>query len=977
MQQRCSLMWLLCLIGLAMPLLAQDLQVAGKVVIEGSEDPLPGVTVAVKGTTLNTVSDNQGSFSLTIPGKSEATLEFSFVGFKAKTEIISASNTNMTVALAEAPLEVSEEMVITGFASSVKRKNLANAVATISEEKIGQVNAQTLDGALGAKFAGVTVSANNGAPGGGFSVNLRGISTINGNAKPLYVVDGVIVSNVEIQSNVNVVTAASTAGSNATQDQPSNRVADFIPSDIANIEILKGPSAAALYGSKASNGVVIITTKGGQVGKPKYEFKQSFGQRSIIKKLGTRRFTQETANATYGSLGALFDPNVFIDYEDEIYGNKGDIFETSFSAAGGNDKTRYYFSGNTLSDDGIIARTGYEKSGMRANLEHNFTERLSASLNMGFVNSKGRRGLTGNDNTGVTYGISLSSTPSFFDLRPTNGAYPANPFGSSNAVHTRDLMTNVEEVNRTTATFKLDYNAFESANQALDFNLTAGMDFFSMESDARFPADLQFEQARGELAGTSVLGETESEYRNLYLNGIHTLFAGNNTFTTTAGIQFESQNLNALNVAGSGSIGGHPSLDNQASINVLQGRVDQQDRGFFVQEEVNLGETIFLTAGVRGDSSSANGDESKFYIYPKASASIRLSEYDFWKMDKYISEFKLRVAWGETGNLPNPAAKYSGFTTVNIDGLGGLIPSGVRGNPDIEPETSTELEVGFDATLLDGKGTIEFTHFKQDIADLLLFGAIPPSSGATSQAFNGGEMEIEGWEFLVRWNPIKTNDFDWTFGLNYYSYEQVVTKLGIPAYNTGGFADFLGRYRLQEGWSPTTIIGADRDANGNFIPLGDETPDYQIGWDNEFKYKTWSLAWLLDIKEGGDVINLTKLLTDLGGTTADLDTNPNAGDRLNSLGATTVPWVEDGSYVRLREIVLRYGLPRTALARVLRGKLSHLDFSISGRNIKTWTDYSSYDPEVSNFGTVAIGRSVEVTPFPSSKAWYANIAFGF
>jgi len=119
------------------------------------------------------------------------------------------------------------------------------------------------------------------------------------------------------------------------------------------------------------------------------------------------------------------------------------------------------------------------------------------------------------------------------------------------------------------------------------------------------------------------------------------------------------------------------------------------------------------------------------------------------------------------------------------------------------------------------------------------------------------------------------------------------------------------------------------------------------------------------------------LLTDLGGTTADLDTNPNAGDRLNSLGATTVPWVEDGSYVRLREIVLRYGLPRTALARVLRGKLSHLDFSISGRNIKTWTDYSSYDPEVSNFGTVAIGRSVEVTPFPSSKAWYANIAFGF
>jgi len=235
-------------------------------------------------------------------------------------------------------------------------------------------------------------------------------------------------------------------------------------------------------------------------------------------------------------------------------------------------------------------------------------------------------------------------------------------------------------------------------------------------------------------------------------------------------------------------------------------------------------------------------------------------------------------------------------------------------------------------------------------------------------------MEIDGTEFAIQLNPIKGEKFDWTMGLNYYTYESVITKLEIPAYNTGGFAQSLGTYRIEEGWSPTSIIGANTNPDGSIMKLGDETPDFQLGWSNQLRYGAWSLSWLLDVKEGGDVINLTKLLSDLGGTTADLNDNP---DRLGAWSAgDTRPWVEDGSYVKLRELKLQYSLGAGVLKNLVYGKLSHVDFSIQGRNVKTWTDYSSYDPEVSNFGSVAIGRSVEVAPFPSSKAWYFNIAVG-
>lgn len=972
MRQLCSVLWLLCLAGsLAM---ADDLKVAGRVTIAGGQDPLPGVTISVKGTTITAVTSTDGSYALTLAGMSSATLEFSFLGFKSVTQTVDASNTNLDIAMAEAPLELSEEMIITGFATSVKRKNLANAVGSYSAEQIGKVKSPTVDGALSGLAPGVSVSANSGAPGGGMSVKMRGVSTINASSEPLYVVDGVIVSNAQIQSGVNAITQASGAGNSGNQDQPTNRVADFIPSDIESIEILKGPSAAAIYGSKAANGVVIITTKRGAAGKPAYEFNQSFGSRSLIKKIGSRKFTRETAIATYGQAAAnAYYTDEFVDYEELMYGNEGAIFETSFSTRGGNENTRYYFSGSYLSDEGIVERTGYDKTSLRLNLDHNFTERLSTSLNIGASRSKSARGLTGNDNTGTTFGVALSATPSFIDLRPVNGVYPDNPFNTTNPIHLRDVMRNDETVNRTTASWKLDYNIYESAQQALDFNLTTGVDYFSLENDAYFPNELQFERGSAN-PGSAIVGETESILENFYVNLTHTLYAGDYTFRTTGGLQYEDRDVNNLNIYADNLIEGQSNVDNATLITATQGRTIQKDQGFFIQEEATLGSSILLTAGVRGDRSSVNGDTDKLYTYPKASASVRLSEYDFWNgLESSISEFKVRLAYGETGNLPTPIAKRSAFINANVEGNGGLLPGALRGNPNIKPERSQEIEGGFDATFWGGKGTVEFTVFKKTIDDLLLFRQLPASSGFTSESFNGGEMTVDGTELALKLNPIK-GEVDWVVSLNYYTYENEITRLDIPAYNTGGFATSLGTYRIQEGWSPTSIVGANRNPDGSHIKLGDETPDFQIGWSNDIRYKGWTLSWLLDWKEGGDIINLTKLLTDLNGTTADLDSDPGRVDAW--LNGDTRPWIEDGGYMKLRELKLQYSLGAGLLKSIAYGRLSRIDLSLQGRNLKTWTDYSSYDPEVSNFGSVAIGRSVEVTPFPSSKAWYFNIAVG-
>lgn len=953
---------------------AQELNVSGTVLAKDTDEGLPGANVKLKGTTLGTTTDANGKFRVQTPGMSQATLVVSFIGYRT-VEINVTGAQEVTITLEEDVLKLSE-VVVTGLATSVKRTNLANSVATVSAQELVPTPAATLDGALSGKFAGITVSQNSGAPGGGIDVRLRGISTINGANQPLYVVDGVIVNNAEIQSGVNAVTLAAAAGSRFPQDQPVNRVADINPNDIDNIEVLKGASAAAMYGSKAANGVIIINTKRGSAGKTRFDVRQQVGFTTLLKKLGTRKFTSAAeARAQYGAAGEreyLRSGGIFIDYEDEVYGQNGLLNETTVSVNGGTDRTQFFLSGLYKDDEGIVKNTGYEKYSGRLNLNHRVSDRLDFNFTTNFLRTSSDRGLFGNDNSGATIGVTLAFTPSFFDGRPVNGVYPVNPFNSANALQTIDLIENNELVHRTISAGQLTFKLLRGRTQTLDFSMQGGVDFFSQVNQSYFPIDLQFE-ASSPLPGTSIRGLTDSRNTNLYFNLVHRYTTSAVSFGTSAGLQFENQDRNNEVTVADGLPPDQRSVDQGSSIAVQQNIVLQRERGFFLQEEIDLNEKILLTAGVRGDASSTNGDTKKYYLFPKASASLRLSQFGFWQgMSSLSNEFKLRVAYGETGNLPLPTAKFTSFVPANTGGRGGLLLGLVRGNAEIQPERVKELELGFDAALFNGNGLLEVTYFRKNISDLLLFRELPPSSGYTSEALNGGKMKSDGFEASLGLTPLRGNNLSWSTRLNFYTTTAEITELEVPPFNGLGFADVLGRYRIEEGQSPTQIVGLE---NGVLKALGDENPDFQMSWNNNVKLGNFELGFLWDWKQGGDVINLTKLLTDLGGTSGDFATGGQF--RLANFGTRTSVFIEDGSYFKLREADLSYSFSKATVAQWFGGQLSYLRVGVSGRNLLTISDYSSYDPEVSNFGNQAVGRSIEVNPFPSSRSMYFTVAFGF
>ncbi|MFQ5648928.1 MAG: SusC/RagA family TonB-linked outer membrane protein [bacterium] len=991
------LLWTLLFSVLSLSLVfGQALQISGRVTESLTGDGLPGANIAVKGTTLGTATDGNGNFTLSLPNLPQATLVVSFIGYITEEIEVTGSVDNLEVAMEEDVLKVSE-VVVTGLATTVKKRNLANSVGTVSAKELVPAPAQTLERALNGKMAGITISQNTGAPGGGLNVNLRGISTIFGRTQPLYVVDGLIVSNQAVQSGIDIVTEATGAGSPRPQGQPTNRIADLNPNDIESIEVLKGASAAAIYGSKASNGVVIITTKGGTPGKTKVDVTQQIGFTSILNKVGVRKFTAETALAQYGQQGLdIFNANNgrFIDQEEVLYGENGMLAETTVGIRGGNERTQFFVSGLFQDEDGIVDRTGYQKYSARLNVNHRLSDRVKISVFSQVARTESDRSITGNDNTNTTLGFSLGFTPSFLNLEPDeNGVYPVHPFNPSNPVQTRDLLTNNEKVFRTILSARTNWSIVKTQSQLLDLSVVGGVDFFQLRSFVFSPNELQFE-INSDLPGEAVNGQTESTFSNLGINLTHSYTTeGNIMFRTTGGVQFENRNVNNLLTNSNGLVATQSNADQATQIDVFQDRTKGRERGFFLQEELDLNERIFLTAAVRGDASSSNGDHDKYYLFPKFSSSLRLSQYGLWDgLRGFFPEFKFRAAYGETGNLPQAGAKFTNLVPENIGGISGLRPAAKRGDPDLKPERTKEFEVGFDATILNGNGVLELSYYRQNIEDLILEADQPGSSGFTTLETNAGEMRTTGWEISLGLTPIRGRNLNWTTRFNFFTTESEITELNVDPFNLGGFATFLGTMRIEKGLAPTTIVGSESfDENGKVIkPLGDQNPDFNLSWNNNINFGNFELSFLWDWQQGSEIVNLGKLINDIGGTSPDFDeqvtfTLPDGSTvtdkagiaRLTVLGTITAPYIEDGSYIKLRELALSYAVPNSVVSDLFGGQLSYLRLGIAGRNLIMIADYDGYDPEVSQFGNVAIGRNIDTTPFPSSRQFYFNVAFGF
>ena len=972
---------------------AQDREITGRVVSAETARGIPGADVTVAGTRVNALTDQDGNFLLRAPSGT-VTIVARSIGYRPGEAVVEAGATRVTIEL-EADVLGLDELVVTGRATSVSRRNLANAVGTVSARELQRAPAQTMDKALQGKVAGANIETNSGAPGGGVQVRLRGVSTINAQSQPLYVIDGVIISNAEIPSNANAVTgAASGSNPSLTQDAVVNRVADINPNDIETIEILKGPSAAAIYGAKAANGVIVITTRRGTAGAPRITLTQRVGQYRLSNKLGFRMFeTADEAVAAYGEgarqfYGANGQPLQVSDHEELLAGRTDLSTETAFSIGGGSELTRYFVSGLWKRDAGIIANTGFDKEALRVNLDQQFGERLNVSLGTSVVHSLAQRGLTNNDNSGTSFYMVFPFTPNFVDLRQNpDGTYRRNPFERSNPLQTAALMTNDEDVWRLIASTNATLQAYRSGAHTLQVIASGGVDYFNQENDLVFPPELQFEPLDGQ-PGTKLLSNSSNLRFNVSGNLVHAYAPAGASYraTTSAGLQYDDDDLNIARIASRNLIAGMPNVDAGTAVEVRQNRARVKDMGLYLQEEVlAFDERLLVVGGLRADRSSANGDPSKFFYFPKAAASYRLQD-----LGSRVNELKLRVAFGQSGNRPLFGQKFTPLSgTRNIEGLPGLLVVGVAGDPDIQPERQTEIEGGFDAILFDDRATLTVTGFNKTITDMLLQREMAPSSGFVLQVFNGGKMRVRGIELSLDAIPVQAGAATWISRTTFYADRSEILELPVPPFRSGGFGTALGAYEIREGESATQIVANVLEGNESVVrKVGDGMPDFRMGFANDLVFGAFNLSTLIDWQKGGDVVNLTKLLFDFGQNTADYDHDPQyvenigpiviqdtltAGERrITGFGLETRPYIEDASYVKVREVALSYEIPGQFLERV-GGGIESGRLTISGRNLLTFTDYTGLDPEVSNFGNQPIARNIDVAPFPPSRSFWVSL----
>jgi TonB-linked SusC/RagA family outer membrane protein len=967
--------------------------VTGRVTDQVGGQPVPNAAIQVQGTRIGTTTADDGTYAISVPD-GPLVLIARRIGYERREIPLAAGATSADVVMRRDILQL-ETQVTTGAATSVSRRNTANDVAVVSADVFTRVSVPSLENALAGRIAGATVSQNSGAPGGGNQIRLRGVTSVFGSADPLYVVDGVIVSNETIQSGLNAVTSANRNTSGSTnQDNGVNRIADINPNDIESLEVLKGASASAIYGSKAANGVIIIKTKQGSSAAgtyPSIDLVQRFGTRALSRKYGHRRFTLAEARvygAGAGMTQAAVDSNYaacsgFCDFEEQLYGEHPFNYETSLSARGAVNQTSYYASGLNSWDGGVMKNTGYRKQSLRLNLTQVLRPKLTLTFNNNFLRTVTSRGVSNNDNSNVTPYFVFAQTPSWFDMRPTNGIYPRTPIARSNVFQDRDFIKTPEEVNRLISSASLAWAAFSTEAQTLTFRVDGGLDRFSQQDNVVSPRFLFFEANDG-LPGTVTSLSANVMRANANLSAVHEFSPVGRSWnaTTSLGLQREISSQRSTNIVTRDVLVGQENVNRGAATEVFANRQEVRGLALFAQEEVlALGERLLATVGARAERSTLNGDINKFYFFPKASLSYRLPG-----LLGVFDEFKARIAVGQSGNQPLYIQKY---TPAQIGTYGGLIsfqPGLIKGNELIRPERETEVEGGFDASAWDHRASVAFTLYQKNIRDLILNVVPAPSIGSNVSVQNGGSIRNRGVEVALGLTPLQTDRFTWQSNTTFARNIGVVTALppGVPFFNLErdangervAFGTTYGMGRLEVGKRVTQIIAQDSiGGTVQEVQKGDAAPDFTMGFANSFTFGKLRLTSLLDWSRGGDLVNVTMDVYDALGTSPGLaDGGVLRATRNDSRGVSQ--YVFDGSFVKLRELSLSYELPTAFSRRIFRGAgASRIEFG--GRNLVTWSDYPGVDPEASNFGSQPISRFVDLAPFPPSRTFYLTLSASY
>jgi TonB-dependent SusC/RagA subfamily outer membrane receptor len=800
-----------------------------------------------------------------------------------------------------------------------------------------------------------------------------------------------------------------TGSLNSGEENGTNRLADINSNDIENIEILKGAAASAIYGSQATNGVVIITTKRGKAGAPRFGLTSRVSTSQLLESKGSRNF--ETLDELLDVAGnpdavalaqKVCTPNCpHYDYVKQLYDRKDPGYEFIGNLSGGAGAgTRYFVSGTHKYEPGTAMNTDAKRQSLRANLDQAIGSRITAAVSGSMMRSFSQRGIANNDNSFSSPLYNFGYTPAVFPFwqKDDQGKYAFNPFppggvaAASNVFQNFDLERNNEDVHRLITSGRVNYTLLSSGANTLTLTGQGGVDWFSNENYLLAPPELQSMQKgsnqAGDYPGFAIQGNGTNRLSNFGLSAIWNMFSGasiNSTFS--AGVQTGAVATNDYNLIGQGLT---PTQSNAAGAqltSVSQARTSVINQAFYVQEDLLLlGEKLFVSGGVRGERSSVNGDVEKLFYFPRGQVSYRLTN-----LSPKVNELKLRAAIGQSGNQPNYGERFLVVTSSGLlDGKPGFIQSGTIGNPNVQPERLTETEFGLDASLFNERVRAEATYYDRSITDLLVRPALAPSSGVTTSVVNGGKMSTKGYEASLTIVPIQSSKLTWTSRNTWFqnradivSFPKGVNPFALPT-AARGFGNAYGYLRFTPGYTVSTIFGS-KLINGVATTnqaVGDANPRYTMQFSNDFSMGNFAVNFLVDYRHGGDVSNMTLNLYDEGANTWDYEEkSPDASkprgqyryDEWNG-GKNTAIYIQDGSYTKIREVNLTYQVPRKLYTRF--NGVQNMSLNLSGRNLFIISGYNGYDPEVNNGGNF-VSRFVDLAPWPPARTLFFSVDLGF
>jgi TonB-dependent starch-binding outer membrane protein SusC len=955
--------------------------VQGSIVDATTGQPLSDVAVSIRGTPFGALTNRDGQYQLTArlaPGT--YTVVYSLVGRGETTRPITLGAaralTLEPVALRETAVQL-EEIIVTGTVAPVARRALGNSVGTVSGERLRDIPAATIDQALQGKIAGAAITSNTGQPGGGVSVRLRGTSSIIGGAEPLYIVDGVIVdNNADQQLNLGL------------RSNASNRLADLDPDDIERVEVLKGAAAAALFGSRANNGVVQIFTRRGRAGDTQINFGTTMTHSSLERRIP---FAQTPVNIAVATnpvrvTGVTqnvqrFDPHDLV-FRDSWSGS------SFLSASGGTADTRYFVSGNWLDQAGIMRGTDHQRLNARANLDQRIGDRFELGVGANYIRSWTGLQVQGEEGFGGLL-TAIVFTPTHVDLAardPVTGRLVNQAFVFPNPLEVLENWHTGQEVSRFVGSMQARAHPLPGLN--LEYRL--GYDRYDMETERSIPRgspDAPF--------GSALSLNRRSTLLNNDLVGNFAFDAsGALRLTTSAGMnhtwqQLEQFNLSATDlVPGTREVRGAVQTSSTALIQLIT-------LGFFAQEQLAWRDRLYLTGALRVDGSSTFGVDERWQLYPKLSASWVVSEEPMWEgLAAIVPELRLRSALGFAGNQPPLAHAYSRLPRyaqiTNIDRLG-LVPFTTPANPNLRPERQREWELGFDAGFLDSRLGLVFTYYDQRTEDLLLPRPFTPSTGYSTILDNVGVLRNRGFEVEANSVNHDAPSFGWSSTLTFARNRNRVEELFIDPYTVG----YTNRIQQGQPLGAHFMASFRRDESGAIVTdevgpvlapaaiVGNPWPKFTAALGNDLRFgRNVSLRVLLDGSFGHELWNQTRRIMDtfqsgpmfdevLQACAAGLSAECNAAQqRRVRLQSIWEHYLEDASYVKLRDLALRYSTDARWVRRAAGA--SRAQFEIVGRNLFTWTDYSGYDPEVNMFGQSTVERGTDFAVYPNPR----TVGFG-